>query len=201
MRAGVVIGSVGVALAAAGAAAWYYFYSYTATTIQLASGGGSADTPVGDVVSTVEAAIVGWKNVGSASDWLAALAAAEQQYSLPTDLLARVAYQESHFREDIIRGLRASPAGALGMMQLEPAYYMSVNVPVPFSDSDVQAQIEDAAKEFVHLYQRFSDWKLAVAAYNAGEGNVHKYGGVPPFTETQKYVADILADVPALGVA
>ena len=201
MRTAVVIGSGVTLLAAAAAAAYYYFYVYEVTNIQLQSGGGSADTAIGDVVSSVESVIVGWKNVGSASDWLPTIAAAEQQHGIPTDLLARMAYEESHFREDIIRGTRASPAGALGILQLMPAYFMSVNVPVPFSDSDVAAQITDAAEDMQRLYARFNDWKLAVAAYNAGEGNVHKYGGVPPFSETQKYVADILADVPAAGVA
>src|SRR5205085_2244103 len=125
-------------------------YVRTTTTLALQSGGGSADSTFGDVTAAVESAIVGWKNVGSATDWLPALAAAERSHGLPTDILARMAYEESHFREEIIRGSLASPAGALGLMQLEPVYFNSVNVPLPFSDNDVRAQIADAAQEMQH---------------------------------------------------
>jgi soluble lytic murein transglycosylase-like protein len=46
------------------------------------------------------------------------------------------------------------------------------------------------------LYLQFGSWSLALAAYNAGPGNVQKYGNtVPPFAETQSYVSSILADV------
>lgn len=195
MRASLVASIVAM-VGTTGAALWYYFYVRSYTTLQLQSGGGSADSTVGDVVTAVESAVVGWKNVGSASTWLPVIAQAEQSYGLPTDLLARMAYQESHFRESIIRGTQTSPAGALGILQLMPQYFQSVNVPVPFSDEDVQAQINEAAKQMQTLYGQFSDWHLALAAYNAGAGNVRKYGGIPPFTETQNYVSEITADVP-----
>jgi peptidoglycan DL-endopeptidase CwlO len=159
----------------------------------------SIDSGAANLEDTVTAAIAGWKNVGSGPQWIPLLNDAETRYSLPPDLLARIAYQESHFREDIIRGLKTSTAGAEGLMQLEPPYYASVRVPVPYTDADVSNQIEDAAQELVHLYQRFSNWTLAIAAYNAGEGTVHKYGGIPPFTETQNYVAQVMADVPTLA--
>lgn len=145
------------------------------------------------------AAVSGWKNVGSGPQWTPYIAQLEVQYSLPTDLLARVAYQESRFREDIIRGTTASPAGALGMFQLMPQYFQSVNVPRPYTDADVQAQANEAAGQLAKLYQSTQDWTLALAAYNAGLGNVEKYGGIPPYPETQNYVAEISADVPALA--
>jgi len=136
-----------------------------------------------------------WKATGGI--WLPHLANAELAYGLPTDLLARVAYQESHFREDIIRGTLQSTAGALGIMQLLPKYFTSVRVPTPFTDVDVIQQIDEAAAFLEHLYDVTKDWRLAVAAYNAGLGNVRKYDGIPPFAETQNYVTQILADVPA----
>lgn len=185
---------------------WYYYYTATATSLSFtptdeAAGttASDVDSAAGNVEASVMAATVGWKSVGNASDWLTAIATSEQENGLPTDLLARMAYEESHFREDIIRGTKSSPAGALGILQLEPAYFLSVAVPVPFTDQDVLNQIDEAARDVARLYNRFSDWSLAIAAYNAGEGNVHKYGGIPPFPETQKYVSDITADVVGLA--
>lgn len=115
---------------------------------------------------------------------------AEDQYGIPRDLLARQAYQESHFRPDIISGATVSPAGALGLMQIVPAYH-------PTADPlNVPAAIQYAASFMRSLYNQFGTWSLALAAYNAGPGNVAKYGNtVPPFAETQAYVSGILSDV------
>jgi len=124
------------------------------------------------------------------------LTTAEMVAGIPTYLLARIAYEESHFREDIIRGQNASPVGALGMMQLRPRFFKSVCKPTPFTDADVKAQIYEAADFLESLYVALRDWTLAVAGYNAGLGNVEHYGGIPPFPETEKYVAEITADVP-----
>jgi soluble lytic murein transglycosylase-like protein len=157
---------------------------------------------VNDPVSAMSEAVqslAGWKSVGNAAQWLPTLNAAEDAAGIPTDLLARIAYEESHFRESIIRGTHPSTAGALGIMQLMPQYFQSVRVAIPFTDSDVASQITEAANFLASLYTRFQSWELAVAAYNAGAGNVQKYGGVPPFAETQKYVTDIMADVPVVA--
>ena len=78
-----------------------------------------ASNPLSSIMETVTP----WKSAGSGPEWVPVLNAAEQQFGIPTDLLARVAYQESRFREDIIRGTKASGAGALGMMQLMPQYF------------------------------------------------------------------------------
>lgn len=153
--------------------------------------------PVGATMDAVKA-LAGWKNVNKAADWLPTLAAAEVSAGLPTDLLARIAYQESHFREEIIRGTQASPAGALGIMQMMPQYFQSVRAQQPYSDDAVTSQINEAANLLASLYTRFKSWPLAIAAYNAGAGNVSKYGGIPPFAETQNYVAQVTADVPGL---
>lgn len=197
-----IVGLLGLAGVTVGALYWYYHYmatqsalSFTPTDEAAGTAAADIDSAAGNVEATVTAAIAGWKSVGNASDWLPAIATSEQENNLPVDLLARIAYEESHFREDIIRGTKSSPAGALGILQLEPEYFPSVRAQIPFTDSDVLSQIEEAAIDVARLYGRFSDWSLAIAAYNAGEGNVHKYGGIPPFPETQKYVADITADV------
>jgi soluble lytic murein transglycosylase-like protein len=149
-------------------------------------------------VDTVTAALGGWKSVQQGPRWLAALNAAEARYGIPPDLLARVAYQESHFRPDIITGAYISTAGALGMMQLMPAWFSSVRVPRPYSDSDTLAQIEEAARELQRLYGHYSDWQLAIAAYNDGQSNVDKFvAGTRPLPDkTNLYIAQVFADVP-----
>lgn len=146
-------------------------------------------------------AVAYWKQSQLASKWLPFLADAESYYGIPTDLLARIAYQESHFRQEIIDGTEVSSAGGLGIMQLEPfndQYHDAVLRPTPFSDQDTQDQIEQAARYLVSLKQQLGTWTLAVAGYDAGPGNVQKYHGVPPFKETQDYVAGVTADVPAI---
>lgn len=133
-----------------------------------------------------------WKSKGN--KYLPILWAAEDKYGIPRDLLARQAYQESHFRDDIISGATVSSAGALGIMQIVPRFH-------PTADPlNVPAAIDYAARFLSQLHRQFGSWKLALAAYNAGPGNVTKYGNtVPPFAETQNYVTQILADVNAGG--
>ena len=55
--------------------------------------------------------------------------------------------------------------------------------------------IDAGVKYLGNLFKQFGDWSLALAAYNAGPGNVTKYGGIPPFPETQQYVTKITQDV------
>jgi len=172
--------------AAAGIA--YYIYS-NPVDVETAAQAASSD---------IQAAVMGWKSAGEGPTWLPVLNQAEEVYSLPHDLLARQAYQESSFIENVIRGIKKSSAGALGIMQLMPQYYEEVQIATPFSDSDVSAQISRAAQVMQTNYNQLGDWGLALAAYNAGLGNVQKYGGIPPFPETQTYVANILSDVPGL---
>lgn len=129
-----------------------------------------------------------------------ALSAAEVQYKIPTDLLARIAYQESSFRPGVISGAIKSSANCIGLMQLNPVYY-------PHAGESAIADIQSAAELLVSLFDRFKDWQVSVAAYNWGGGNVHheyakdadKYvlGDMP--TQTQNYVRDVFADVPLPG--
>lgn len=132
-----------------------------------------------------------WKESPNAKKWGPLLNATEDKYGLPRDLLFRLAYQESHFRDDIINCTLDSSAGAKGMMQIVPAYHPNVD------PCDTPAAIEYAAQFLASLYRQFGSWSLALAAYNSGAGNVAKYGGIPPFAETQAYVSHILADVNA----
>jgi soluble lytic murein transglycosylase-like protein len=141
------------------------------------------------LVDSAVDAIAGWKQRGA--NYLPLLHAAEDRYGIPRDVLARQAYQESRFREDIISGAKVSSAGALGIMQIVPRFHPNAE------PLNVPAAIDYAARFLSQLHAQFGSWSLALAAYNAGPGNVRKYNGVPPFAETQAYVADILADVNA----
>lgn len=138
----------------------------------------------------IAVAITGkWKQVANAERYLPALRAAELRYSLPTDLLARIAYQESHWRDDIVSGQKVSSAGAVGLMQLVPKWHPGVD------PLNVAQSIDYAGRYLRQLYTQFKSWPLAVAAYNAGPGNVQKYKGVPPFAETQAYVREVFGDL------
>lgn len=109
--------------------------------------------------------------------------AAEQKYGVPADLLAAVAKQESNYNPRAV-----SRAGARGLMQLMPGTARQLGV----SDSFNPAQAVDGAARLLrdHL-DTFGSVDLALAAYNAGPGAVRKHNGIPPYTETQNYVAKI----------
>lgn len=191
--------SWGLLAVLAGIAAWIYSKQSDTPATAADSAVSFTNNPLASIGEAIVSSTVGWKNAGDGPQWMDALNAAESQHGIPLDLLARLAYQESHFRHDIITGVKDSPAGALGMMQMMPQYYDSVRVPRPFTPQDTQTQINQAAQTLAGHYSTFNSWPLALAAYNAGAGAVHKYSGIPPFAETQNYVQQIIADVSAVA--
>lgn len=109
---------------------------------------------------------------------------AAKEYGVPLTLLKAVAKAESNFNASAV-----SSAGAQGVMQLMPATARSLGVDDPF---DARSNIMGGAKYIAEkLNQYDGDIELALAAYNAGSGNVAKYGGVPPFSETRNYIKRI----------
>ena len=83
-----------------------------------------------------------------------------------------------------------SRKGAMGLMQLMPATASRLGVADPF---DPEQNIRGGVREFARLVDRFrGNLQLALAAYNAGEGAVSRYRGIPPYNETRNYVSRIL---------
>jgi len=111
--------------------------------------------------------------------------AASAKYGVDAGLLAAVARQESGFNPKAV-----SPAGAQGLMQLMPATARGLGVANPF---DPAQAVDGAARLLKAHLAEFGRVDLALAAYNAGPGAVHKYDGVPPYAETQNYVRSIMA--------
>ena len=99
------------------------------------------------------------------------------------DLFGRLVQQESGW--DATAG---SSKGAYGLAQLMPATAAELGV----DPTDPVQNLRGGARYLRQQLDRFGDPVLALAAYNAGPGNVSKYGGVPPFEETQNYVSSIL---------
>jgi soluble lytic murein transglycosylase-like protein len=113
------------------------------------------------------------------------IVAAAKKYGIDPALLAGVVKQESNFNPNARSGV-----GAKGLTQLMDATARGLGV----SDSFDPAQsLEGGAKFLGGLLKQFKgDESLALAAYNAGPGAVQKYGGIPPYEETQRYVPKVL---------
>jgi soluble lytic murein transglycosylase-like protein len=122
---------------------------------------------------------------GAATPYAAEIDAAAKKYNVDPALLRGLIRQESNFNPNA-----GSPAGARGLTQLMPGTASALGV-----DPSVPAQaIEGGAKYLRQQLDRFgNDPAKALAAYNAGPGAVQRYGGVPPFAETQNYVRKVLA--------
>lgn len=115
--------------------------------------------------------------------------AASKESDIPEDLLRAVIMQESSGRNGA-----TSHRGAAGLMQLMPDTARSVGVQNPY---DAGENIRGGARYLRQMLDRFGDLGTALAAYNAGPGNVEKHGGIPPFPETQEYVKRVLTELSA----
>ena len=105
---------------------------------------------------------------------------------LDEDFVKAVINQESGFNPNA-----TSKCGAMGLMQLMPSTAQGLGVTNAY---DAEQNIEGGTKYLKGLMDRFNnDKSLALAAYNAGPNAVKKYGGIPPYAETQNYVKSVLS--------
>ncbi|MCD2224070.1 lytic transglycosylase domain-containing protein [Listeria cossartiae] len=146
--------------------------SSTATTSSAAT-----TTPTGELTdwNNYQIKPISAENEGKYSDLIKTAAA---KYGVPEALIKRVIQVESNYNPNVV-----SSAGATGLMQLMAGS----------NRTDPATNIDAGTKELAGYIKKYDgDLRLALAAYNAGPGNVRKYGGVPPFKETQNYLKKII---------
>lgn len=120
-----------------------------------------------------------------------ALAQSATRHAVSAPVMEAVAWQESRFNQAAV-----SPKGARGVMQLMPATARALGVDA----SDLRGNIDGGGAYLAQMLQRFAgDLPRALAAYNAGPEAVQRYGGVPPYAETQAYVRAIMARLARVG--
>ncbi len=169
--------------------------------LELAAGG-SLTLPIGRIERIVDDEIqpepeplpepepfqLGWQSqaIGS-SKYADLIVAAAERFSLNPQLLQAMMRAESAFDARAV-----SHKGARGVLQLMPATAERFGV-ATHELFDPERNLEAASRYLVFLRREFEDdLRLVLAAYNAGEGAVRRYGGVPPYRETRTYVSRIL---------
>jgi soluble lytic murein transglycosylase-like protein len=120
---------------------------------------------------------------GNMGEFQSMARAAARRHNVPEDLFLRLVQQESAWRPAAV-----SSKGAIGLAQLMPGTARLLRV----NPHDPAQNLEGGARYLSMQYEKYRDWRLALAAYNAGPGAVDRHRGVPPYRETQDYVRRIL---------
>ncbi len=125
------------------------------------------------------------RNAPSREKILSFVETCSHKYGLDPNLVRAVIQVESNYSPRAV-----SRAGAEGLMQLMPETQQDLGVHSPF---DIRDNIQGGVRYLDQLLARFPSLDLALAAYNAGPGQVDAHGGIPPFPETQRYVRKVLS--------
>ena len=141
---------------------------------------------------------------------------ASKKYGIPSEILSALLKKESSFKKDVIEGKQLSPAGAKGIAQftditVNELARQGYNQGQQINPFNANQAIDAAAYYLRQQYETFGNWQQALASYNAGPTAVKDYSqgtnfsgknpnflksNIPPFTETENYVADILKLIP-----
>lgn len=141
---------------------------------------------VGNEVTTTEPLILERETVKSPNSYEQIVQEASQKYGVDAKLINAVIHAESSGNPEAV-----SKSGAKGLMQIMPMNYNHLGITNPF---DPRQNIMGGTRMLADLLKRYDgDIPLTLAGYNAGPGNVKKFGGIPPFPETQNYVKKITA--------
>ena len=123
-------------------------------------------------------------NVSVPGAYAATIQQAAASNGIPASLLAGLLYHESRFEPDAV-----SSAGAEGIAQFMPATAAGMGI----DPTDPTQSIEGAAELLGSYTRQFGSYADALAAYDAGSSAVERYGGIPPYAETQAYVPAVLS--------
>ena len=120
---------------------------------------------------------------GARKEWAGEAERAAKRHGVPVPLFHALINQESHWNPRAV-----SPKGALGLAQLMPSTADALGV----DPHDPVQNLEGGARYLKAMFLKFGNWRLALAAYNAGPKAVERFAGVPPYAETTHYVATVL---------